>query len=189
MPLEIEFRAKLSEGKFAAVEQLLTQVAEDLGPDDKHIWFYVLPDKLLKVVHDQSHGRGRIVVKSSKIGHGSVFPETEVRIPAEDVAAAVEIFEQLGFSDTMHQASNKRHNYRYRGVEIAMKWSDVWSHHAEFEVLLPDGASDQAIGAAKSTIHSAAAELGVTLMTDAELAALVSAFEAHRGTSGAGTPH
>lgn len=188
MPLEIEFRARLSREEFAEVEQLLRRMAEDLGPDDKEIWFYVLSDKLLKVVHDQSQGRGRIVVKSSKIGNGFVFPETEVRILAEDISAAVEIFDLLGFSDTMHQASNKRHNYRYRGVEIAMKWSEAWSHHAEFEVLLPDGASDRAIAAAESAIKSVAAELGVALMTDAELAALVSEFETQRRNHATGRP-
>jgi adenylate cyclase class IV len=183
MALEVEFRAKMSASQFAAVEDRLRQVAEDLGPDDKQIWFYVLPDKLLKVVHDRSHDSGRIVVKSNKIGHGAVFPETEVRIPVEDIPAAIRIFDMLGFSDLMHQAANRRHNYRYRHVEIAMKWSEAWSHHAELEVLLPDGSSAEAIAAAESAIASVAADLGIRLMTDQQLVALVSEFEIKREIS------
>ncbi|MGW6195394.1 hypothetical protein ACWF0M_04515 [Kribbella sp. NPDC055110] len=188
MPLEVEFRAILSEARFVAVERRLKAEADDLGPDDKQIWFYVLPDKLLKVVHDESRARGRIVVKASKIGNGSVFPETEIQIPVEDVSAALQIFDLLGFSGTMHHASNKRHNFRLRGVEIALKWSADWAHHAEFEVLLPDGSSASDVAEAESLIRSVAADLDVALMSDAELTAFVSRFEARRRTGPAGEP-
>jgi hypothetical protein len=62
-------------------------------------------------------------------------------------------------------------------VEIAVKWSEAWGHHAEFEVLLDDGASDAAQREAADRVTGAAEELGVTLMTEQELAQFTRAFE------------
>lgn len=78
----------------------------------------------------------------------------------------------------MHQAFNFRHNFRLDGVEIAVKWSEAWGYHAEFELLLDDGASDAARDEAQAKITDVAASLGVTLMSEQELADFTAAFEA-----------
>lgn len=178
MAIEIEMRARFDKDAHEQLLARLTQEAEDLGCDDKNIFFYVLPDQLLKVTDNTAVSSAKITLKASKIGQGAAFPETEFAIGREDVPAAVRIFNALGFEDTMHQAFNQRHNFRFRGVEIAVKWSDAWGHHAEFEVLLDDEASVTARDEAVARIGAVADELGVHLMTEEELAEFTAAFEA-----------
>ncbi|MGW1871719.1 hypothetical protein [Streptomyces sp. NPDC001975] len=178
MPVEIEMRARFDEETRDRLLARLEQEGTDLGRDDKHIYFYVLPDKLLKVTDNTAAGTAKITLKHSKIGQGVAFPETEIAIAREDVSAAVRVFNALGFESQMHQTFNRRHNYRFRGVEIAVKWSEAWGHHAEFEVLLDDNASDAVRQEATDRIFAVAKELEVTLMTEQELADFTAAFEA-----------
>ncbi|MFI0808155.1 hypothetical protein [Streptomyces echinatus] len=177
MPVEIEMRARFSQEAHDQLISRLQQDGEDLGRDDKHIYFYVLPHQLLKVTDNIATNTAKITLKASKIGHGTAFPETEIPIAREDVAAAVHVFNALGFENTMHEAYNRRRNFRLHGVEIAVKWSEAWGHHAEFEVLLGDDPSPAAVEAAHDRINSVARELGVPLMTEEELAAFTAAFE------------
>lgn len=177
LPVEIEMRARYDKETHDRLTARLEREATDLGRDDKLIYFYVLPDKLLKVTDNTAAGSAKITLKHSKIGQGAAFPETEFPIAREDVAAAVTVLNALGFEPHMHQAYNQRHNYRFRGVEIAVKWSEAWGHHAEFEVLLDDTASDTAREEAVIRVTTAAQELGVTLMSEQELADFTAAFE------------
>ncbi|PNE36602.1 hypothetical protein MOV08_22315 [Streptomyces yunnanensis] len=178
MPIEIEMRARFGkETRDQLVDRLRTD-GKDLGPDDKHIYFYVLPDQLLKVTDNTAAGTAKITLKGSKIGQGAAFAETEFAIAPADVGAAVKLFNALGFEGAMHEASNLRHNFRFEGVEIAVKWSEAWGYHAEFEVLLDDDAPDAARAEAAAKITDVADELGVTLMTEQELAEFTAAFEA-----------
>lgn len=177
MPVEIEMRARFDEEQHARLVARLEEVGEDLGPDDKHIHFYVLPDKLLKVTDNIAAGTAKITLKSSRIGQGAAFPETEITIARDDVPAAVRVFDELGFGDARHEAFNQRRNFRLRGVDIAVKWSEAWGHHAEFELLLDDCAGPAAHEEAQTRIAAVAGELGVRLMTEAELAAFTQAFE------------
>ncbi|MFI5803488.1 CYTH domain-containing protein [Streptomyces sp. NPDC051561] len=178
MAIEIEMRARFEKEAHEQLLARLTREAEDLGCDDKNIYFYVLPDQLLKVTDNTAAGSAKITLKASKIGQGAAFPETEFAIGREDVPAAVRIFNALGFEESMHQAFNQRHNFRFRGVEIAVKWSEAWGHHAEFEVLLDEEASALAQDEAEGRIRAVAEELGVHLMTEHELAEFTAAFEA-----------
>lgn len=178
MAVEIEMRARFTKEAHDHLVTRLTADGEDLGKDDKHIYFYVLSDKLLKVTDNQTAETAKITLKGSKIGQGAAFAETEFSIAPADVPAAVKVFNALGFEPTMHEAFNFRHNFLFDGVEIAVKWSEAWGYHAEFEVLLDDGASDAARTEAEAKITDVAAELGVTLMTEQELADFTAAFEA-----------
>lgn len=193
MPVEIEFRARFDERQRDHLVRRLTQDGTDLGRDDKHIFFYVLPDKLLKVTDNTTAGTAKITLKGSRIGQGSAFQETEFPIAREDVSAAVKLFDELGFGETMHDAVTIRRNFEFMGVEIAVKWSGVWGYHAEFEVLLPDGAEETERESAGSLIADVAAELGVTLMTEQELADFTAAFEAaeaqRKATKAPAAPH
>ncbi|MFE0421573.1 hypothetical protein [Streptomyces sp. NPDC058953] len=178
MPIEIEMRARFTQDVHDRLVALLRRDGDDLGPDDKLIHFYVLPDRLLKVVENTSAGTAKISLKDGRIGRGAAFPETEFGLAPDDIPAAVRLFDTLGFADTRHEAYTRRRNFRYGGVEIAVKWSRAWEHHAEFEVLLPDGASDAARAEAVARITAVADDLGVALMSEDELAAFTAAFEA-----------
>ncbi|MCD6225989.1 hypothetical protein J7J95_02855 [bacterium] len=106
----------------------MDQNAEDLGPDDKNILFFILPDKLLKVVDNKPKRTAKIVLKLNKIGKGSDFEETEIPIDPSQVEKVVTMFKKLGFTE-VQESSQKHHNYRYKDVEIALKWSKVWGYH------------------------------------------------------------
>ncbi|MCE7080113.1 hypothetical protein [Streptomyces sp. ST2-7A] len=178
MPMEIEMRARFDEAVHDRLITRLEQVGEDLGRDDKHIHFYVLPDKLLKVTDNVTAGSAKMTLKASRIGRGAAFPETEIAIARQDVPAAVRILDELGFAGLRHEAFNRRRNFRFRGVEIAVKWSEAWGHHAEFELLLDEAAGRAAQEEAQTRITAVAHELGVRLMTEEELAEFTAAFEA-----------
>lgn len=178
MATEIELRARFDEDTHDRLVARLERDGEDLGRDDKHIYFYVLPDKLLKVTDNTAAGTAKISLKNSKIGQGVAFPETDIAIAREDVPAAVRVLNALGFERQMHDAFNRRHNFRFHGVEIAVKWSEAWGHHAEFEVLLDDDASHTAQEEAAERIQTVATELGIDLMSEQELAEFTAAFEA-----------
>lgn len=182
MPVEIEMRARFGQEAHDQLISRLEQDGEDLGRDDKHIYFYVLPDQLLKVTDNVATNTAKITLKTSKIGQGTAFPETEIPIAREDVEGAVRVFNALGFEETMHEAYNQRRNFRFGGVEIAVKWSEAWGHHAEFEVLLDDDPSSAAVQVAQDRINSVARELGVHLMSEEELAEFTAAFEAAQQT-------
>jgi adenylate cyclase class IV len=98
-------------------------------------------------------------------------------IPPAAVETAVQIFNDLGFADTRHEAFNERHDFRYKDVEIAMKRSEAWGHHAEFEILLNDSPSESEKAEAVARIHQVAEEIGVRLMTENELAKFTEEFE------------
>ena len=178
MSIEIEMRARFDKDEHDQLVDRLQRDGKDLGQDDKHIYFYVLPDQLLKVTDNTAAGTAKITLKGSKIGQGAAFEETEFPIAREDVPAAVKVFNALGFQDTMHEAFNFRRNFQFRDVEIAVKWSEAWGYHAEFEVLLRDGATQAERDGAGDRIAEVASELGVTLMTEEELAAFTADFEA-----------
>ncbi|WP_327382827.1 MULTISPECIES: hypothetical protein [unclassified Streptomyces] len=178
MAVEIEMRARFTKEAHDDLVARLKADGDDLGNDDKHIYFYVLPDQLLKVTDNTAVDTAKITLKGSKIGQGAAFAETEFAISPADVPAAVHVFNALGFETAMHQAFNFRHNFRLDGVEIAVKWSEAWGYHAEFELLLDDGASDAARDEAQAKITDVAASLGVTLMSEQELADFTAAFEA-----------
>src|SRR6266498_5123467 len=61
---------------YETVRSRLQRQGDDLGVDDKHIYFYVLPDKLLKVTENISDRSAKIVVKGSRIGQGSASPKS-----------------------------------------------------------------------------------------------------------------
>jgi adenylate cyclase class IV len=124
MAVEIEMRARFTEEARDRLTTRLTADGEDLGPDDKHIYFYVLPDQLLKVTDNTAAGTAKITLKGSRIGQGAAFAETEFAIAPADVQAAVKVFNALGFETVMHEAFNLRHNFRFDGIEIAVKWSE-----------------------------------------------------------------
>lgn len=177
MGIEIELRARFDQVKHDQLLEYLTQQAEDLGENNKQIYFYVFPDKLLKIVSNLSAGTAKISLKSSKIGQGIAFPELEMEIPVAEVSTAVRIFSGLGFADLMHDAFNQRHDFRYRGVEVALKYSEAWGYHAEFEVLLADTAGEVEQAEAVTRIHQVADELGVRIMTEQELLTFTEEFE------------
>lgn len=173
--IEIEFRSRFSEKKYRGLERFLNKNAKNLGKDDKDVFFFIMPDKLLKVVNDISKKSAKIVIKLNKIGEGSHFEEIEIPISQKSVSGAVKIFKSLGITHNIMRSFQKRQNYIYKGVELALKHSNAWGYHLELEITVNNLKKKQK---AENTIRNVAEELDVKLMTDRELSRFTKKAEA-----------
>ncbi len=163
--IEVEFRAKFSKAKYQELLKFLVSKAKDLGVDDKRVWFFVMPDKFLKVTHNISAKSGKITLKLTKIGKGSDFEEIEFPIKEESVEEAIKLFVNLGHN-YLFEPIILRHNFLYKGVELALKYSKTWGYHLEMEVMI---ASVSQKGKAEEKIFKVAKELGINIMSEEEL--------------------
>ncbi len=163
--IEIEFRSRFGVKKYKALKRFLSVNAKDLGEDDKDVYFFLFPDKLLKTVNNVSKKTAKIVLKLTKIGKGSDFEEIEVPINQSDFEKTSKMFMALHQGDFMH-SFQKRQNFLYKGVELALKWSKLWGYHLELEVVIHDKNKKQF---AERKIFSIAEELGVNIMSEKEL--------------------
>ncbi len=78
--IEVEFWAKFSEEKHKQLFSFLHKNGKDLGKDDKDIYFFLFPDKNLKVVNQVAKKNAKIVLKLNKIGLSHSFKEIEIPI-------------------------------------------------------------------------------------------------------------
>jgi adenylate cyclase class IV len=178
--IEIEFRSCFDQNKFNELETFLQSNAEDLGQDNKNVFFYIFKDKLLKVVDEVSKKRGKIVLKNSKIGDGSDFEEIEIIIDKDSIEATNNIFSELSLDCQLIESYQKRNNYLYKGVEIALKYSNHWGFHIELEIVIDDIKLKKD---AEKKIHAVAKELNIKLMNDVELEEFVNKLEKDYGKS------
>jgi len=172
--IEIEFRSMFTKTEYDRLKIFLNKNAKDLGEDDKDVYFFLFPDKLLKVVNNISKGSAKIVLKLNRIGKGSNFEEIEIPISQDFVEKAVEVFTKLAITDNIMHTPQTRNNYFYKGVEIALKWSPVWQYHLELEIVVNNESKKEK---AEQKIRKVADELHLRLMTEEELAKFVEKVE------------
>ncbi len=165
---EIEHRAVLTEEAHKELAERLAHEAAVLGTDDKEVSYYIFPDKLLKVVRNISKGTAKLSLKLNVLGAGSSFQEFEVPFPEESFETMRDICANISTPDQVIRGTQKRTNYEYKGVEIALKWSEDWGYHAEFEIMISDPLEKEA---ADARIREIAEALSVPLMTEEEVAA------------------
>lgn len=164
--IEIEMRAMFDKKKHDEMKAFLGKNAGDLGEDNKDVWFFLLPDKFAKVTKNISRGTAKMTLKLNRPGRGSSdFEEIEYPISPDDSDKAVKLFSNLPF-DEKQNSYQERHNYLYRGVELALKFTKTWGYHLELEVLVNDPSQQQQ---AKMKIRQVAEELGVHILSEKEL--------------------
>ena len=78
---------------------------------------------------------------------------------------AVDVFSILGFK-YLFEPKILRHNFIYKGVELALKYSKTWGYHLELEVMISSLKQKEKV---EKKIHSIAKELGVVAISDEEL--------------------
>jgi adenylate cyclase class IV len=184
--IEIEFRSRFDKKKYISLEKFFRDKAEDLGDDDKNVIFFILPDKLLKVVNNVSKKTAKLVLKLNKIGKGSDFKEIEIPINPLDFEKAKNLFTLLGYSEAQ-ESFQKRHNYNYKGVEISLKHSKDWGYHAELEIMVSNPEEKHE---AEERILKTAKELDIHIMSDKELSAFTQKRDAeHRSHKKYNLPH
>lgn len=175
--IELEHRALVTEKKYRELLAFLAEHGKDLRENNKHTFHFIFPDKLLNVIDLESKGQAKIALKLGKIGQGAAFEEIEVPIEQKDFEKTARLFKALGHSEII-ESHQTRHDFEYKGVELAVKHSEEWGYHVELEMLLSNRAE---VDAAEQKIKAVADELGLKIMTEEELTALVNKIEsAHR---------
>ncbi|MCR4277556.1 MAG: CYTH domain-containing protein [Candidatus Berkelbacteria bacterium] len=163
--IEVEFRSQIDKTTYDRVLKFLLKHGKNLGADDKRVWFFVMPDRLLKVTDNITKETGKITLKLTKIGHGHSFEEIEFPIAEADIEKAIKLFEELGH-EYLVEPIILRHDFEYKGVEVAVKYSKTWGYHLEFEVMV---SSKDEESRAESLIREVASDIGVEIMNNDEL--------------------
>jgi predicted adenylyl cyclase CyaB len=171
---EVEFRARFSEEKYQELMAFLQKNAKSLGNDDKDVYYFILPDRLFKLVNNTSKKAAKMSLKMNRIGEGAAFEEIEAGIAPDQFEKAVKLVKGLGLTTKIIHEPQKRDNFIYKECEIALKHSKTWGHHLEIEQMVADK-SEQA--SAEERIRTVATELGVKLMTEEELKEFVRSTE------------
>jgi len=166
---EVEQRAQFSKAQYDGLMRWLNKSAKDLGQDNRINYIWVFPNKFLKVVHATSQGKAKLAFKRGNLSTSRSFKEIEIEFDPKQFSDMVEIFKQLELPVKVYKPTQVRHNYLYKGVEIAMKRSKNWGYHAELEVMV-DRVGLRA--GAEKKIKAVADELGIKLMTNQEIAEL-----------------
>ena len=175
--IELEHRSLVTEEKYRELLEVLAKDGKELGENNKHTFHFIFPDKLLNVLDLESKGQAKIALKLGKIGQGAAFEEIEIPIDQKDFEKTVKLFKSLGFSEII-ESFQTRHDFEYKGVEFAVKHSAEWGYHVELEVILSERSE---LEEAEQKIRAVADELGLKIMTEEELTALVNKIEsAHR---------
>lgn len=163
---EIEYRSRFNHSTYVRLKRFLDAHAKNLGRDDKDCNYYIFPDRLLKIVNNTSKRTAKLSLKQNHIGHGAVFPETEVYFDPKVLKKLQMIIGNLGLKAKVMHGPQNRINYSYRGCEIALKYSDAWGYHLEIEKVVR---SLTRRAAAEKIIREVALELDVHLMSEEEL--------------------
>ena len=171
---EVEFRSRFDLKKYETLKSYLDQHAEKLGDDNKDCYYYIFPDKLLKLVNNISKGTAKMSLKLNKIGQGAVFPEVEIYFPPDQFDVAHRLLDDLSLPAKVMHGPQKRINYRYRDCEIALKYSEAWGYHMEIEQVID---SRKKSLEAEVHIRRVADELGARLMSEEELKEFTRQFE------------
>jgi adenylate cyclase class IV len=158
--IEIEKRALLSKEKYEELMQFLIKKSQDLGEDDKETTYYFIKDKNLQVVNNISKGTAKVALKLTEVGGKGTNKEIISEIMPQQTEIFNAIFLELGFTHNMI-VFQKRHNFIYKDVEIALKYSDSYKYHAELEVMSDIGKEI----AAEKQITVVAVELGINLLS------------------------
>lgn len=173
---EVELRGILTKKGYDEVNKFLSKNAEILGSDDRETIFFIIPEKTLKVTRKISEPEAKIALKLGNIKTGEQ-EEIEVSINPEDIDQVVKMFQGLGFNETQY-TSQKRNNYRYKGVEIAVKHSDDWGYHFEIELIV---GNENEIPEAKTRLKKVTEELKLKVMSEEEIKKMCEAIDAkHR---------
>ena len=172
--IEVELRSLIDEKKFTKLNLFFAKNGKDLGQDHKDSHFFILPDKLLKVTDNITKNNAKITLKLQKIGRGSDFEEIDVNFFREDANKIIKIFKLLGFTNYMYSYQN-RHNYLYKNIEFAIKYTQSWGFHCEMEIMVSD---KKEVPKALKEMGIVAKELGLKIMSDDELKMFIEKIQA-----------
>ncbi len=163
--IEVELRSLIDEKKFIELNDFLIKNGKDLGEDNKDSYFYHLPDKLIKVVNSETKNSAKLTLKLQKIGLGDDFEEIDVNFLPKDMNNVLRILDILGYGENHLYSYQNRHNYLYKGVEFAIKYTVSWGFHCEMEIVIDN---KENVPKTIKQIEEVASELGLKTMSNDE---------------------
>ncbi len=164
--IEVEFRSIFDKKKYNSLKLFLDKYANNLGVDDKDSYYYLIDEKVIKVVNNISQKTAKIVMKLNRVGTGdNSTEEIEIFIDPKDVLKGVKLFSELKF-DEVQKSFQKRINYKYKEVVLELKYSESWGYHMELEIMISDIREKKK---AEEKIFSVAEELGIDILSKDEL--------------------
>ncbi len=176
---EIEHRAVLTEEAYEALKGRLLSETTMIGEDDKEVLYYIYSDKLLKVVKNLSKNTAVLSLKLNVLGQGSLFQEIDIPFSMESFEDMERVCNEIALADQVISGTQKRTNFSYDDVEIALKWSEDWGYHVEFEIIITNKSLKES---ANQKIHTVAKHFNITLMTEEEVKTfLVNVQAKHKG--------
>ena len=104
-------------------------------------------------------------MKLQKIGLGDDFEEIDVNFLPKDMNNVLRILDILGYGENHLYSYQNRHNYLYKGVEFAIKYTVSWGFHCEMEIVI-DNKED--VPETIKQIEEVARELGLKTMSNDE---------------------
>ncbi|MEP7103317.1 MAG: CYTH domain-containing protein [Candidatus Dojkabacteria bacterium] len=168
MAVKLELRGQLEEIKFNEVKARLSKESSKEWPDDREVAFFIIPNINLKVTKYLSKNTAKIVYKNA-LSSEVLAEELSIPINPEDFEGTVRIFTELGYTN-VQRSNQKRTNYLYKDVIIALKYSEDWKYHFEIErIIKPEERGD----IVRDTMESIATELGLIVMSSEEINNLI----------------
>lgn len=172
MNIEVERRAVVDQDTWQALSKTLkTSGAEDLDDDDTETTFYLTDTWQAKVQRRLAPGgEAKIAWKSGGNDGAAQRKEIEVPIDVAHIGEANQLVAALAPQAKVFETLQRRHDYRLDGVGIAVKHSDDWGYHVEFDMVIED---DARAAEAIRQIEAVADKLGVRLLSADEEKQLV----------------
>lgn len=171
--IEVEYRSLLSEYEFLRIRDSLIKDAKFLGNDNKDTFFYIWDDKVIKIVKNVDTLVTKMVLKPGRIGQQDYFHESEIELDSSMFEAGKTFCKNL-FPVKVMYAFQFRKNFLYNGVEIALKYTESWGFHMEFEIMIEDSNEEES---AKLKIKEVANSLGINLLNNTDLVKLTHEIE------------
>ena len=165
MNIEIEFRALLSENDFLSIKKTLLKKGIHLGNDSKRTIFYIWEDRFGKITHNEKTKLAKLSMKLGKVSKDTALEEIEFYLDYADRGLGERLLESFEPKDiqTVYQF---RDNYQYKGIDIAVKYTQSWGFHVEFEKMIThNNQKDEA----EKAILDVAKDLGCKVMTTDEI--------------------
>jgi adenylate cyclase class IV len=164
--IEVEKLAMLSDESAyqAFIKNLIDYGAKDLGQNDTENIFYLGEGYQLKVAKLLSKNKGKFALKIRDFGDIS-SEEIEVHFSFDDANAAERMMDVLLSGRKKLPTAQIRHDYLLDDVEVAVKYSDDWGYHIEFEQMVD---TEGEIEMALEAIDKLATRLDIQTMTKEE---------------------
>lgn len=171
--IEIEKRGLLSELEYNLLRKKLQSESKFLGADDKYVEYLIYTDKLLKVVRNISKNNAMLSLKLNSVGSSSSYDETEIKIDESSFNDLQKIISHIAKPDQKIVGTQKRENYVFNEVEIAIKWSEDWGYHFELEYLIENEAGTEN---ALVKISETAMKFDLKIMSETEERGLITSI-------------